>query len=204
MEKEILAEIKNRWESAYKSRDFRQLPWETVEPDKEVVNLVKSGKIKTGKVLDLGCGSGTNSIFLAKSGAKVVGLDISPSAIKIAKERAEAENVKCKFIVGNAYELDFPEEIFDLILDRGCFHHIPIEFREKFIKGVNRVLKKSGMYFLQAFSDSNQWGQENEFSLKRLKNYFGKYFEFLESKEIVHMQPTGEKVFLWSVLMKKI
>lgn len=201
---EVLSRIKEHWESAYRDNDFTILPWETVEPDKELVKLIEDRKIKLGKILDLGCGSGTNSIFMAKAGAEVFGLDISPSAIGIAKERARAQSLKCNFIVGNAYQLDFQKESFDFVLDRGCFHHIPIEFREKYIKGVHRVLKKSGKYFLQAFSKKNRWEVWNEFSLDDLKNYFEKYFKFLEINEITHTQPNGEKVVLWSILMKKI
>lgn len=199
-----ISKIESRWESAYKDVDFTKLPWETVEPDKELIHLVKEKKIKLENVLDIGCGSGTNSIFLAKSGANVTGLDISPSAIEIATERARRENVSCKFIVDNAYDLNFPDNEFTFIFDRGCFHHIPSELREKYIDGLSKVLKKDGDYYLQAFSEKNNWGVDNEFSIDEIKIYFEGKFKILELKELVHTEPEGRDVILWSVLMKKI
>ena len=195
--------ILQKWEEAYTCYDYEDLPWETLDPDEEIVRIVKENKMRKGTVLDVGCGAGTNSIFLAERGLQVVGVDISPSAIAIAEKRAREAGVMIKFIVANAYELDLRKESFNLILDRGCFHHIPKEHRKKYIKQNHNLLKKNGMYYLQAFSDSNKWQQENLFSVDRIKSYFGRHFKILESNKVVHTQPDMNKVYLNSVLMKK-
>ena len=57
--------IKSDWESAYSESDIKSLPWEAWKPPERLVKFVESGKIKTGKAIDLGCGLGTNSIYLA-------------------------------------------------------------------------------------------------------------------------------------------
>ena len=116
--------LKESWDETYKRHDFRKLPWETVKPDEELVRILKEGKMKKCKVLDIGCGSGTNSIFLAKHGFDVVGVDISPTAIKLAKKRTKDVGVKVKLLVANAYILKFAKNSFDFVFDRGCFHHI--------------------------------------------------------------------------------
>jgi len=196
--------LKESWDDTYKSRDFRELPWETVKPDKELIGLLKGGKIKKCKVLDMGCGAGTNSIYLAQNRFEVTGVDISPTAIIIAKNRAKEANVEINFLIGNAYSLKLPKKSFDFIFDRGCFHHIPIEFRNAYVKQNYGLLKDNGKYYLHAFSDSNDWHQENLFSLEKISSYFIKYFEFLETKEMQHNTPNGEKVYLRSVFMSKI
>jgi len=202
--KTLEQQISESWDETYKHHDFKDLPWETVEPDKELVRVLKEKKIVKCKMLDIGCGAGTNSIFLAKQGLDVTGIDISQTAIKIAEKRAKEAGVKIKFSVENAYELKFSKNSFDFIFDRGCFHHIPLQHRENYVKQNYDILRTNGKYYLHAFSDSNNWQQENLFSLERIKSYFGKYFKILEAREIVHTQPNGEKVYLRSVLMQKI
>ena len=196
--------IKESWDESYKHHDFKELPWETVKPDKELVRILKESKIVKCKVLDIGCGAGTNSIYLAEEGFDVTGVDISSTAIKIAKKRAKEARVKVRFSVGNAYNLKFPKDNFDFIFDRGCFHHIPPELRDAYVKQNKSLLKDKGKYYLHAFSDSNNWQQENLFSIERIDSYFGKYFKILEVGEIVHTQPNGDKVYLRSVFMQKI
>ena len=196
--------IKDSWDEQYRTYDFKQLPWETVEPDKELVRILKEKLIKKCKVLDIGCGAGTNSIFLAKNGFDVTGIDISPHAISTAIERAKEAGVKIKFSVENAFNLKFAKGSFDFIFDRGCFHHIPIEFRNHYVKQNYKLLTDKGRYYMHAFSDSNNWHQENLFSLGKIKSYFGSHFKIIDAREIGHDTRNGEKVYLRSVFMEKI
>ena len=88
--------IKESWDETYRHHGYKELPWETVEPDKELVRILKQKKITKCKVLDIGCGAGTNSIFLAKNGFDVTGIDISPIAISIAKVRAKEAGLEVR------------------------------------------------------------------------------------------------------------
>ena len=199
---------KEIWEHHYASGDFAKLPWETNRPEEELVRLIKQGKIERGKALDLGCGSGTHAIYLARLGFDVTGLDISKSAIRIAKERARKEGVGAKFLVGNALDLKFGSKSFDFVFDRGCFHHLPIDLRERYVQGAHSLLRNNGKYHLICFSDRNNWKQEREegklFSMEKINSNFSKYFEIQEAREVVHIQPNdGESVYLRSVLMSK-
>ena len=119
--KDLESAIKEHWDSAYRSVHYTNLPWETIEPEEELVKHVTEKRIKKGKALEVCCGAGTQSIFLAKKGFDVTGVDISPSAIKIAKERAKQEKVKINFMVANSFDLKFEHDSFDFVLDRGCF-----------------------------------------------------------------------------------
>jgi ubiquinone/menaquinone biosynthesis C-methylase UbiE len=109
-----------------------------------------------------------------------------------------------KFLVGNAYDLRFPSASFSFVFDRGCFHHVPIQMRDTYIRGVHRVLNHKGKYMLMAFSKRNKWGVQNEFSFQDVKRLFGDMFRILNTQEIEHMQPDGWNVYMHSVLMERL
>ncbi|MBS3055073.1 MAG: class I SAM-dependent methyltransferase [Candidatus Aenigmarchaeota archaeon] len=201
--KDLESQIKEHWDSAYRSTPYKKLPWESVKPDEELVKYVAERRIKKGKALEVCCGAGTQSIFLAKKGFDVTGIDISPTAIKIAIKRAKEEKVKINFMTGNSFDLKLDAESFDLVLDRGCFHHIPPEARSRYIEGVARVLKKGGKYFSKSFSKKNGWNIEKEFTLEEVENIFSQYFDVEVSREVVHTQPEGGDVIMNAILMKK-
>jgi len=68
----------------YRKTSLNEIPWNFESPPKELVKLVDSGKVKPCKTIDLGCGTGNYAIYLASRGFDVIGIDISPTAIKIA------------------------------------------------------------------------------------------------------------------------
>ncbi|MCI5126573.1 MAG: class I SAM-dependent methyltransferase [Candidatus Electrothrix sp. AR5] len=76
---------KTDWDKRYEEND---LPWDSGKPDIALTNLVAQWPVCTGKVLDIGCGTGTNAIWLAQQGFEVTGLDISDKAIALAKKNA--------------------------------------------------------------------------------------------------------------------
>jgi 2-polyprenyl-3-methyl-5-hydroxy-6-metoxy-1,4-benzoquinol methylase len=108
------------WDEAYKSTP----PWDVGHPQPVFVDLIKSGEIKPGRVLDIGCGRGDNSIMLSMSGCDVSGIDIVERAISDAKEKAIERHVNVNFVVGNVLHLDrlFRKGEFDVVIDSGLFH----------------------------------------------------------------------------------
>lgn len=79
-------------------------------------------------------GAGTNTVYLAKKGFQVTGIDISSKAVEYARKKADQANVEIKFMVQNFLDLPFEDEEFDFVFDRGCFHHVKIEDRGTFLK----------------------------------------------------------------------
>lgn len=121
-----------------------------------LVEFVEKGLIKKGKALDLCWGAGTNTVYLAEKGFEVTAIDISPRAIEYTEKKAKQANVKIKLMVQNFVNLPFGGEEFDFVFDIGCFHHVEVEDRTKFIKRVHRVLKRGGNYLLTCFSYKNR------------------------------------------------
>jgi SAM-dependent methyltransferase len=114
-------------------------PWDTGVSPPELQQLIEgTGARPAGKALDLGCGTGTNSIYMANHGWQVTGVDFVPRAIEIAKAKASESNSSPRFLVGDVTRLG---ELgvgngFTLVLDLGCFHSIPDAHRDAYVRGV--------------------------------------------------------------------
>ena len=189
------------WDRVYRGYPLEDLPWELGRPRKVLVELVEKGLIRKGKALDICCGAGTNAIYLAKKGFQVSGIDISHKAVEIAKEKAEKANVKTDFLVQNFLNLPFGDGVFDFVFDMGCFHHVKVDDRSTFIKGVYRVLKKGGSYFMVCFSDRNgpAW---NHFTKVQITQLFSDYFNIKTIEHVSSVEGDGYTRYFYSALME--
>ena len=115
----------------------------------EIVRFVESHP--AGRALDLGCGTGTNVVYLARHGWRAVGVDFAGRAIAKARRRARDAGVSCTFLVGDVTRLEVAGP-FDLALDLGCLHSIPVSGRAGYAAGLARVVRPGGTYLLYAFA----------------------------------------------------
>lgn len=133
------------FEGRYRADD---LPWNHDTPDFNLVNLFNKKRITAKKILDIGCGTGQNSIWLAKNGFKVTGADFSNTAIKMAKENAKKANVEVTFIENDFLKEKVKGSPFGFIFDRGCFHTFDrAEEREAFAENAANHLEETGKWF---------------------------------------------------------
>jgi len=190
------------WDQIYRRYPLTALPWELGRPRKVPVELVEKGAMKKGKALDLCCGAGTNTVYLAEKGFDVTGIDISSKAIEYAKKKAEQANVKIRFVAQNFLELQFKSEEFDFVFDMGCFHHVKVKDRSTFIKEVHRVLRKDGIYLMVCFSYRNgsAW---NHFTKEQIIQLFSDYFQIESIDHIASVEGDGYTRYFYSVLMKR-
>ncbi len=194
---------KLNWDDIYRQYTLDEIPWELERPDWPLKRLVESGALIKGKVLDACSGAGTQSIYLARKGFKVTGIEISPTAVEISGRRSRKAGVKCNFIKGDILSFPFKTEEFDLIIDRGCFHHIPKDKRRDYINGVCRILRDGGKYYLKCFSYKNgkAW---NYFRKRDIIRHFGPCFDILEMKHIDKGAGRKKGVrYLWYAFMEK-
>ncbi|TWP46678.1 class I SAM-dependent methyltransferase [Lentzea tibetensis] len=117
-----------------------KMPWDIGAPQPKLVELVKAGEIGDD-VLDVGCGLGDNVIYLAALGRRAVGVDIAPSAVRQAAERAKAQGVDAEFAVAEATSLAGYEGRFDTIIDFALYHGLTPEARFSYIDALTRVTK---------------------------------------------------------------
>jgi SAM-dependent methyltransferase len=129
-----------------------QKPWDTGVTPPEVKELIESNALSPGRALDLGCGTGTNCIYLAHHGWEAVGVDFSAVAIQWARLKARRAGVTCQFHHADATDLSFLVDPFDLALDIGCLHSIPQKERQQYRAALSRLVRPGGLYMLYAFT----------------------------------------------------
>lgn len=137
-------------------------PWDMGRAQREFVTLEASGEI-AGDVLDVGCGTGENALFLAGRGHTVWGIDMAPRAIAIARERAQERGRTVPFLVRDALDLRELGRTFDTVIDSGLFHVLGDPERPRFVQSIAGVLRPGGRYLMLAFSNL----EPGEFPLPR-------------------------------------
>ncbi len=136
---------------------YQSPPWDTgVSPPELLAHLEVH---PVGRALDLGCGTGTNAITLAKRGWQVTGVDFAPRAIRIARRKAKKERLVVDFRVADVTQLNSLSQTYDLILDMGCFHSLSAKGKIAYAQQLPRLLAPEGTYLMYAFfKDANQSG----------------------------------------------
>ena len=163
------------WEDAYNIRP----PWDIGRPQPAFVELVRAGELNTGGVLDVGCGTGENALYLAEKGFSVVGVDLATRAIDEAKAKATERKVKVDFRLSNALSLDFESRYFDNTIDSGLFHTFSDNERLVFAREIARVLTTNGRYFMLCFSDKEptNWGGPRRITKAEIEATFSPLFK---------------------------
>ena len=127
-------------------------PWDIGRPQNEIIQLEQAGEI-VGSVLDVGCGTGENALYLAAQKHEVWGIDFTPAAIKKAEQKAAQRNLHGMFLVLSVLELPTLGRTFDTVIDSGLFHVLSDEDRPIFVDNLAAVLHRGGTYFMLCFSE---------------------------------------------------
>jgi SAM-dependent methyltransferase len=126
-------------------------PWSIGEPQSELAALIEQGKFH-GDVLDVGCGEAAISLYLAERGYTTVGLDLSPTAIELAKEEAAKRGLtNATFEVADISSFTGYDGRFGTIVDSTLFHSIPVEAREGYQQSIVRAAAPGASYFVLVF-----------------------------------------------------
>jgi SAM-dependent methyltransferase len=130
------------WNDSYASGE--PLPWDTGTPDPLLVEAIESRAIAPGRTLEIGCGTGTNAIFLAQNGFEVLGIDISEVAVEKARAKAHG---RCRFEVADFLTAPPAGGPFQFVFDRGCFHIFDRKReRARFAENVAEALGEHGVW----------------------------------------------------------
>jgi methyl halide transferase len=136
--------IEERYKEKYKSG---KTPWDIGQPDFNLIEVVTQKPIRSCKVLDIGCGTGDNSIWLAQNGFQVIGTDTSDIAIEKAREKSANAMVKCDFKLVDFLRSQIEDAPFGFAFDRGCFHSFSSENdRRNFAGNVAKHLEEYGLW----------------------------------------------------------
>lgn len=126
-------------------------PWDIGEPQPEIIRLARDGAIH-GHVLDVGCGTGEHTLYLASLGYQVLGVDGAPTAIARAEGKARDRGVSARFEIADALDLSGLDGQFDTVIDAGLFHIFDLQDRVSYVRALHRVCRPEGRVHVLALS----------------------------------------------------
>jgi 2-polyprenyl-3-methyl-5-hydroxy-6-metoxy-1,4-benzoquinol methylase len=175
-----------RWEEIYRERPVESMPWFNPELDDDLRKALDELEVHHGTALDIGTGPGTQAMELARRGFSVTATDISAEAIRLAGEKGEAQNLHVAWVVDNILDTGLDRK-FDIIFDRGCFHVLAPEQREKYVQVVSGLLNARGYLFLKCFSRL-QPGEQGpyRFTPDQVEEIFGARLHLLSVEETIY------------------
>lgn len=134
-------------------------PWDIGRPQPAFASLAATVELGPA-VLDVGCGTGEHVLMAAAAGSDALGIDIAPTAIRLAEAKARERALAARFELGDALELRSLGEQFDSVLDCGLFHVFDDRDRPRFVESLATVVRPGSRYCMLCFSDREpgDWG----------------------------------------------
>ncbi len=178
-------------------------PWDIGKPQPEIVRLADAREIQ-GSVIDVGCGTGENALFLAGLGHEVWGIDSSTLAIQKAKTKAKKRGVRVNFLQHDALKLQSLKRTFDSAIDSGLFHVFSDDERPLFNLSLASVLRIAGTYFMMCFSENEpaDWGGPRRVTEREIRETFrtGWMVNYVrEARFETNMHENGGRAWLSSI-----
>lgn len=192
-----------KWNARYQSGD---VPWDTGHPSPELQNVLRRQHIQPCRALELGCGTGTNSVWLAEQGFDVTGLDIAPLALERAAARAAAAGVAVRFLAADVLTPPDLGEPFAFFFDRGCYHVVRRENPHAYAPAVARLLAP-GAFGLVLAGNAREPHEPGPpvVTEEQLRDELGRSFRILDLREFRFDPSPGcpESFLAWSCLLAK-
>jgi cyclopropane fatty-acyl-phospholipid synthase-like methyltransferase len=143
------SELVNRFGAMY---DDGPPPWDIGRPQPAFIELAQSGML-SGRVLDVGCGTGEHALMAAELGLNATGIDAVAGAINRAQRKARERSLPARFLVWDALRLPELHEEFDTVLDSGLFHVFDDDARARYVAALAAVIPPQGCYYMLCFSE---------------------------------------------------
>ena len=137
------------WDASYHGGPA---PWDVGRPQPAIARLASKGGF-AGTVLDAGCRTGENALYLASLGLSVLGVDVAETALAIARAKAADRGIEVEFDAADAFELDRLGRKFDTVLDSGLFHTFDGDERPIYVASLASVIENDGTLHVLCFSD---------------------------------------------------
>lgn len=115
----LMANVDRNWDQRYHTGD---LPWDSGLPSRELQRVLAEQGITPCRALELGCGTGTNAVELARRGFDVTAVDCAPRALEIARQKADSAGVQVNWMLADVQNFGAGLPPFEFIFDRGCYH----------------------------------------------------------------------------------
>ena len=193
---------KQHWDARYETGD---LPWDSGRHDRNLETMIAEHSIAPCETLEIGCGTGTNAVWLAEHGFTVTAVDISPRALDAARSKAEAANVAVAFLDVDVHDGTLPAGPFDLVFDRGCFHGSGGGERDQFVELVYATLTPNGLW-LSLIGNADAPPREvgpPRLTAREIATHVEPHFEILSLKATHFDSDQDDPPPAWACLMRK-
>jgi SAM-dependent methyltransferase len=170
------------WDNRYHTGDT---PWDTGHPSSELMRVLEEDKIAPCPAIDLGCGTGSNAIYLAERGFEVTALDLSPTALDQGRCKKAKAGVKTRFVLGDV--LNPPEDIggpYGFVFDRGCYHVVRRINVDQFLQTLEKITRKGsiGLFLAGNAKEKREKGPPTV-SEEELRAELGRLFDIIRLRE---------------------
>jgi SAM-dependent methyltransferase len=192
------------WNERYEKKDT---PWDTGQPSSELQRVVEEVPMRPCRALELGCGTGANTVWLAQQGFAVTALDLSSLALESARRRTGEAGVRVDFLVADV--LNPPGELvgpFDFFFDRGCYHVVRREGVEGYLQTLRRLTRPGTLGLILA---GNAREPHNPgppvVSEEQVRAELGSLFEVVRLREFRFdtVEAVGQQFLGWSCLLRR-
>lgn len=188
------------WEQRYRDADT---PWDSGLPSRELQRVLQERQIQPCRALELGCGTGTNAVFLAEQGFHVTGVDCAAPALERARARATAAGVDVEWIEADVQHFGAGLEPFGFVFDRGCYHCCRRVDLAGWLETLRNVTRPGSLYLsLSGNADEQTEHGPPRVTEEDIRTELGGLFEFEFIREF-HFEDAGgaQGPLGWSSLM---
>jgi len=191
------------WNDRYRDGN---MPWDTGRPSSELQRVLMQNAIQPCRALEIGCGTGTNSVWLAEQGFEVTGIDLAQLAVEQAEKRARAAAVKAHFVVADVLNLPDLGGPFGFFFDRGCYHAVRRSAPNEYAGAVARQLASGarGLILAGNAREPHEPGPP-VVTEQQIRDELGSVFEILDLREFRFDEAPGvaEHFLGWSCVVAK-
>jgi methyl halide transferase len=192
------------WDRQYREGDPI---WDSDRRTSELKRVVLGDRIAPCRAIELGCGTGSNAVWLAQQGFTVTAIDVSPSAIERARERAKKGGVSVRFLAGDLRDAGRLGGPYDFFVDCGCYGAVQLGDRAGYLDAVARLTRPGAPGLVLTGNDREPEDAEGPpvLSEGQLRRDFGRLFEVLRLRAFrfdAH-QGNGKEYLGWSCLLRR-
>ena len=190
------------WDAMYRTGTP---PWETGLPAGELIRVLDEGIVQPGSVLEVGCGTGADSVCLAKRRFDVTAIDSSPTALDRARTRAEQEDALIRFVLDDVFRFARKVQPYDFVYDAGFYHFIRQLDLTQYLDLLWRVTRP-GSYYLALVGNAEEQieGGPPAVSEQEVRLELGRLLEFVHLRRFRFESSNRKEGYLgWSCLMRR-
>jgi SAM-dependent methyltransferase len=201
------AQRRLQWDLPYQIEG--QAIWDTGHASSELKRIIESGQIKPCRILELGCGTGSDAIYLASQGFDVTAIDISPTALDIAEKKAAKAGVKVQWLLADILHPPQFLKPFDFVYDRGCYHEVRQHHAKEYVAALESLTRANSKILILAGNANKDtyWRFEGP---PRVREQHIRH-DFADGFRLVHLRefrfdaapPEHAGALAWSILLER-